>query len=506
MEETISSWSAAWAGVKDFDAQDNAIRFDCRLGGGHPGKFSVRSGALLSYSPPLMKPTLLIVDDEDEIRTQLRWAVASDYEVLQAGDRPSALKLFQEHRPPVVLLDLGLPPRAGTPEEGLAALAEILDLETQTKVIIASGQSERDIAVRAVGSGAYDFVAKPIDLDELRLLLRRCFHVALLEREYRSMQLSVPSDEFDGMLGSSSAMRTVFNAIRKVAATDAPVLILGESGTGKEMAARAIHRQSPRRDGPFVAINCSAIPETLLESELFGHEKGAFTGAHVQRKGRIEHASGGTLFLDEIGEIPLPVQVKLLRYLQEQTIERVGGRGEIRVDARVLAATHVDLQKAIKEGSFREDFFYRLAVVRLVMPALRDREDDLRLLAQAFLHRFAAENSRQNLAFASDALRALYRHPWPGNVRELQNRVRRAVIMGEATRLTAADLELESAAAATAISLKDAREALERDMIRTALRRHGGKIAPAATELGVSRPTLYDLMDKLGLEKPGNEA
>ena len=449
-----------------------------------------------------MKPALLIVDDDDEIRTQLRWAIASDYEVIQAGDRPTAIKLFKAHRPAVVLLDLGLPPRAGTPEEGLAALSEILEIDPNTKVVIASGQNERQVALQAIGAGAYDFVAKPADLEELKLLLRRCFHVATLEHDFRVMQRSVRIDGFEDMVGTSTVMQGVFASIRKVAATDAPVLVLGESGTGKEVAARAIHNLSSRREGPFIAINCSAIPETLLESELFGHEKGAFTGAHVQRKGRIEHATGGTLFLDEIGEVPLSIQVKLLRFLQEQTIERIGGRGEIKVDARVVAATHVDLQRGIKEGTFREDFFYRLAVVRLHLPPLRDREDDLRLVAQAFLLRFGAENNRQNLVFSQDALRAIYRHPWPGNIRELQNRIRRAVIMGEGTRLTAADLELETAnAGAPILTLKDARESLERDMIRSALRRHGGKIAPAAVELGISRPTLYDMMEKLGLQE-----
>ena len=453
-----------------------------------------------------MKPALLIVDDDEEIRTQLRWALTADYEILQAGDRPEAIKVFQAHKPAVVLLDLGLPPHTGTPQEGLAALSEIIDLASHTKVVIASGQSERQVALQAVGAGAYDFLAKPVDVEELKLLLKRCFHVATLEREFRNMQRTAQSDGFEGMLGGSSVMQTVFSSIRKVATTEAPVLILGESGTGKEMAARAIHNNSGRRQGPFVAINCSAIPETLLESELFGHEKGAFTGAHAQRKGRIEQANGGTLFLDEIGEIPLAIQVKLLRFLQEQTIERIGGRGEIKVDTRVVAATNADLTKGMSEGTFREDFFYRLAVVRLNLPPLREREGDLRLVAQAFLLRFAAENGRKNLSFGQDAIRAILRHPWPGNVRELQNRVRRAVIMGDGPRLTAADLELAAGSAGSpGTSLKEAREELEREMIRNALRRHGGKIAPAAAELGVSRPTMYDLMEKLGLQKPENE-
>jgi len=288
-----------------------------------------------------------------------------------------------------------------------------------------------------------------------------------------------------------------------VATTDAPVLILGESGTGKEMAAQAIHQRSSRNSGPFIPINCSAIPETLIESELFGHEKGAFTGAHIQRKGRIESANGGTLFLDEIGEIPLPLQVKLLRFLQEQRIERVGGRQEIQVDTRVIAATNVDLKKAMAEGTFREDLFYRLAVVQIVLPPLVDREDDILLLAQSFLNRFAEQNKRPGLSFGPDALRAIRNYAWPGNVRELQNRVKRAVIMGGAKRLTAQDLEISaSASAAHGSSLKDAREALEREMIVNALRKHSGKISAAATDLGISRPTFYELMAKLGVPKP----
>jgi len=287
-----------------------------------------------------------------------------------------------------------------------------------------------------------------------------------------------------------------------VATTDAPVLILGESGTGKEMAAKAIHQRSNRKDGPFVAINCGAIPETLLESELFGHEKGAFTGAHVQRKGRIESANAGTLFLDEIGEIPLPLQVKLLRFLQEQTIERVGGRQSIQINTRVVAATNVELKKAMLAGKFREDLYYRLAVVQISLPPLRERENDVRLLAQYFLNRFAAESNKSSLTFDAEAVRAMNKYPWPGNVRELENCVRRAVIMAEGKRVTAKDLELDPTGLGTSVvTLKDAREAVERQMVQQALKKHGGKIAPAAVELGLSRPTLYELMDKLGISR-----
>jgi two-component system NtrC family response regulator len=369
--------------------------------------------------------------------------------------------------------------------------------------VIISGQGEKEVALRAVGAGAYDFLNKPVEMDELKLLLKRCFHVAQLEREYRDMQLRVQGDSFEGFLGSSPPMQAVFESIRKVATTDAPVLILGESGTGKEMTARAIHQRSSRKDGPFIAINCSAIPESLMESELFGHEKGSFTGAHVQRKGRIEVSSGGTLFLDEVGEIPLPVQVKLLRFLQEQTIERVGGRQEIQVDTRVVAATNANLKKGLSEGTFREDLFYRLAVVQIVLPPVRDRGDDIFLLAQAFMQQFAGESNKSGLTFGQDAIRAIRRHPWPGNVRELQNRVRRAVIMSSGKRLTAADLELAQAGdSMEGLSLKDAREALEKEMIIRALKKHSNKITAAAIELGVSRPTFYELMEKLGVQKP----
>jgi two-component system NtrC family response regulator len=451
-----------------------------------------------------MKPKLLMVDDDEEIRAQMKWALAAEYEVLAAGDRGAAMDIFRVQHPAVVLLDMGLPPRPGTPEEGLAALREILDADSLTKVVIISGQGEKDVPLEAIGAGAYDFLNKPVDMDVLKVLLKRCFHVAQLERQYRAMQLRVQAGgEFEGFLGSSGPMQAVFQSIRKVAGTDAPVLILGESGTGKEMTARAIHQSSNRRNGPFIAINCSAIPESLLESELFGHEKGAFTGAHMQRKGRIESAEGGTLFLDEIGEVPLPIQVKLLRFLQEQCIERVGGRQEIQVDSRIVAATNANLKKSLADGTFREDLFYRLAVVQIVLPPLREREDDILLLAQAFMQQYSGESGKSGLAFAPEALRALRRHPWPGNVRELQNRVRRAVIMAGGRRLSTQDLEIEGASVGReSMSLKDAREALEKEMLQKSLKRHSGKITAAAADLGISRPTFYELMERLGIQKP----
>jgi two-component system, NtrC family, response regulator len=451
-----------------------------------------------------VKSKLLIIDDDEEIRSQMRWSLGNEYEISLAENRPNALQLFKTQRPPVVLLDLGLPPQPGETTEGMAALAEMLAIDPFAKVIIITGQSERQHAINAVGQGAFGFAAKPVDIAELRVSLRHAFYLADLEKDYRALQQTIQTEMFEHMLGSSPQMREVFSLIRKVATTDAPVLILGESGTGKEMAALGIHHRSARKSGPFIAINCGAIPENLLESELFGHEKGSFTGAHAQRPGRIESAAGGTLFLDEIGELPLNLQVKLLRFLQEQFIERVGGRKEIHVDTRVIAATNSDLTKALKEGKFREDLYYRLAVVVLRLPPLRERSGDIHLLAQAFLKKFGSENSKARIKFAPGAVLAIEKYSWPGNVRELENRVRRAVIMSEGAQVTATDLELqevEAAAASEPRTLKEAREAVERDLVQRALRRHNGKIAPAAADLGISRPTLYELMEKLGLHK-----
>jgi two-component system NtrC family response regulator len=454
-----------------------------------------------------MNPKLLIVDDDEEIRTQMKWALAKEFEVFMAEDRAAALSIFNEQKPLVVLLDLGLPPHPGNPDEGLMTLTEMLAQQPFAKIIIISGQGEKGNALKAIGAGAYDFLSKPVDAEELKIILKRTFHVAGLERDYRELQQHLEADTFEGMLGTSPKMQSVFSTIRKVATSDAPVLILGESGTGKEMVALGIHRRSPRKDGPFVAINCSAIPETLLESELFGHEKGSFTGAHAQRKGRIETAAGGTLFLDEIGELPPLLQVKLLRFLQEGTIERVGGRQEIRVDTRVVAATNVDLEKAITEEKFREDLYYRLAVVVINLPALRDRENDIQLVAQEFLRRAGAKSGKEGLTFGPDALRAMMKHSWPGNVRELENRVKRAVIMADSKRLTAADLELGAIGGGQAhTTLREAREALERELVLRALNRSGGKIAPAAIELGISRPTMYELMEKLAIQRPERDA
>jgi two-component system, NtrC family, response regulator len=449
-----------------------------------------------------MKAKVLIVDDDPEILAQMKWALGQQYDVLSAEDRAGALEVFKSEQPAVTLLDLGLPPRPNDPEEGLVALSELLGIDKSAKVVVISGQDEKKNALQAVGAGAYDFVCKPVDIQEVKFLLGRCIYVVQLEREYRKLQQSVRVEGFEDMLGSSPQMHGVFANIRKVAKTNAPVLLLGESGTGKEMAALAIHRRSLRKDGPFIAINCNAIPENLLESELFGHEKGSFTGAHAQRKGIMESAASGTVFLDEIGELPPAVQVKLLRFLQEHRFQRVGGRQEIQIDTRVIAATNVQLKQAVAEGKFREDLYFRLAVVVIKLPPLRERGDDVGLLAREFLHRYAAQNGKTNLTFAPEALRAVNCHSWPGNVRELQNSVKRAVIMAEGKRITEKDLELApSGGVASVATLKEVREGVEKELIQQTLKRHLGKISSAAAELGVSRPTLYELMEKLGIAR-----
>ena len=450
----------------------------------------------------MMKPTLLIVEDDEDIRTQMKWALTSEYEVVMAEDQAGALAAFNASRPAVSLLDLGLPPRPNDPDEGLKTLSSLLAIDPLAKVIIVSGQGDKQNALRAVGAGAYDFLVKPVDMEELKLVLQRSVYVAELEQEYRAMQQGLRVETFEGMFGTSPQMESVFGLVRKVAPTTAPVLILGESGSGKEMVAQALHRCSPQKSGPFAAINCSAIPETLLESELFGHEKGAFTGAHTMRKGLVESAAGGTLFLDEIGDLPPQVQVKLLRFLQEKRFQRVGGRQEIHSDARVVAATNVNLKESVRTGTFREDLYFRLAVVVITVPSLRERGDDINLIAREFLNRYGAEHGKRSLAFAPDALRALNMHVWSGNVRELQNRVQRAVIMAEGKRVTAADLELTDALEGLPMqTLKEARENAEREIVQDALRRNKWKITAAALELGISRPTLYELMEKLKISK-----
>jgi two-component system NtrC family response regulator len=450
----------------------------------------------------LRKQKLLIVDDDEDLRTQMKWALTADYNVYLAEDRQSAIAIINKEQPAVVTLDLGLPPNPAGVEEGFAILDHILDNYSHTKVIIITGRGEKEYALRAVEKGAYDFFYKPIQLDELKVVLRRAFHVSQLEHEQREMRHRLSGDTFEGMIGTSPKMQDVFSTIRKVATTDAPVLIRGESGTGKELVARAIHRLSLRESKHFIPINCSAIPENLIESELFGHEKGTFTGAHAQRKGRFEMAEGGTLFLDEIGDLPLTLQVKLLRFLQEKTIERVGGREQIEVDTRVLAATNRDLEEAMKNATFRDDLYYRLSVINISLPALRERDADVVLLAKTFLDRYTSETRKKIKGFSSEAIEAIESYSWPGNVRELENRIKRAVIMSEGKKITLEDLEMKAVAGKReGLVLKDAREILEKGLILKAIARNENNLTKAASELGISRPTLYDLMEKLGIPK-----
>jgi two-component system NtrC family response regulator len=462
----------------------------------------------LDPQPPTRDPLnnqrlkLLIVEDDEDVRAQMKWAMARDYEILTAGNRAEAMAAIRSHQPQVVILDLGLPPHPASTEEGFATLAEAVAADPHVKVVIVTGRAEKEHALKAIAQGAYDILYKPVQLDELGTILKRAYHVSALEREHAEMQLRMGEEAFEGMLGTSPRMQDVFSTVRKVANSDVPVLITGESGTGKELIALAIHQLGRRRGGPFVVINCGAIPETLLESELFGHEKGAFTGAHILRKGRIESADKGTLVLDEIGELSLPLQVKILRYLQEQTIERIGGREQHRVDARVIAATNRDLKQAMIDGKFREDLYFRIGVVSVALPALKERNGDALLIANAFLLRYAKENRKKISGFASNAVTAIESYNWPGNVRELENRVKRAVIMAEGRKVSASDLELEAPKGKyEGLSLRDAREALEKEMVLRVLSKHNDNITRASEELGISRPTLYELMEKLGIAR-----
>jgi len=443
------------------------------------------------------QPRLLIIDDDPDVRQQMEWALCDDYKIMQAANSTSALDLIRREPAELVTLDLGLPPDPSGVREGFKTLSELLESNPLLKVVVITGSDQRENALKAIELGAYDFFPKPIAIDELKTVLRRAFYVHRLETELKELKTQPPGDAFEGMLGTSPQMQDAFRLIRKVATTEVPVLIVGESGTGKELAARAIHQLSRRAKGPFIPINCGAIPETLLESELFGHEKGSFTGAHITRKGRIEAANGGTLFLDELAELSVPLQVKLLRFLQEQKIERVGGRESIAVDVRPVTATNADLHKAMDEGRFREDLYYRVRVVEIGMPPLRERQGDVLLLSRIFLEKYAAEAGKNLKGFSQRAISALEKYAWPGNVRELENRIRRAVIMAEGSSITPADLELSSGFAGK--NLKEAREELERELVRRAIAVTQGNLSQAASDLGISRPTLYDLMEKLGI-------
>jgi two-component system, NtrC family, response regulator len=447
-------------------------------------------------------PKILIVDDDEQIRNQIQWALSEQFEVFSAGDRQTALEIFHKEDIPVVLLDLGLPPHPREAVEGLKALEEIIGLNPIAKVVIVSGNSERQNALAAIEHGAHDIFPKPVDLDELRVVLHRVYKRLNLERETLEERNLVQCVSFEEIIGSSSCMQEVFATVRKVAKTDVPVLLTGESGTGKELIANAIHDLSPREKGPFIAINCSAIPETLLESELFGHEKGSFTGATIQRKGKFEFAHGGTLFLDEIGDLALDLQVKLLRFLQEKVIERVGGRQPISVDSRIVAATNQNLEAAIKQSRFREDLYFRLAVVRIALPPLRDRGRDAVELAEHLVLAFSRELKKPPKKLSKTALDAIRKHTWPGNVRELQNKIKRALVLTDGPFIGPAELELDlpnESTRSAGSTLKEAREALEREVLANALQENGGNLSKTARALGISRPTLYDLMSRYGL-------
>ena len=443
---------------------------------------------------------ILIVDDEESILNQLRWGLEGEYEVVTASTAEEARRLLREERPGIVTLDVTLgPPSAGP--EGLDLLDEIVERQPNTKVIMVTGNDSRENALIAIRRGAVDWYAKPIELEELRVILKRAVHIRQIEMAQQGTAVAARR-RYHRLVGESEAMRKVFALIQRVATTDVNVLILGENGTGKELVANAIHEASPRHDQPFVPINCGAIPENLLESELFGHERGAFTDAHRAREGKFELADKGTLFLDEIGDVPSHLQVKLLRFLQDHIVQRIGSRDSVKVDSRVVAATNRDLKTMISDGRFREDLFYRLGVITIHVPALRERGDDLRLLAEYFLEFYGRQHKRRIKGFTQAALRALLAHAWPGNVRELENRMQRAVILAQDAYLRPEDLELESAGGTTdpLPTLQSARDEAERRLLVEALTRNAGNVTRAARDIDVSRPTLHDLVRKHGLD------
>ena len=446
---------------------------------------------------------LLIVEDDLALQKQIKWSL-DRFDCVTASDRESALVAFRRHQPAVVTMDLGLPPDPDSTSEGFKLLEQLLNADPNVKVIVLTGQNDQANALRAVAMGAYDFFAKPFEPELLGLTIDRAFRLAELQAENRRLQAISQPDNLNGLITRDPEMLRTCRLIERVASSNATVLLLGGSGTGKEVLAQGLH-QASKRAGKFVAINCAAIPESLLESELFGYERGAFTGATKTTIGKIETADGGTLMLDEIGDLPHPLQSKLLRFLQERKIERIGGRQEIAVDVRVVCATHQQLQTLIAEQRFREDLYYRLAEIVVNIPPLRKRQGDAVLLAQAFLRRFALDQRRSGLAFSDDAVAALARHQWPGNVRELLNVVRRSVIMADGARITAADLGLPGSAAAedaalpVDLDLRRVREAAERQAILSALAWSDSNIARAAELLGISRPTLYDLMNRLSI-------
>ncbi len=441
---------------------------------------------------------LLIVEDDPGLQSQMRWCFSGDLEVSLASDRETALACLRREEPEVVTLDLGLPPDPGGATEGFRLLEDILQLAPMTKVIVVTGREDKENAVKAIGMGASDFYQKPLDADILTFVVNRAFRLAELERDNRELALQRNGTNIKGIVAASPQMLAVCRTLEKVAPTDVTTLITGETGTGKELLARALHDLSHRGEKPFAAINCAAIPENLLESELFGFEKGSFTGATQSKKGKIESANGGTLFLDEIGDMPLALQAKLLRFLQERVIDRVGSVKPVSVDVRVVCATHQDVQELIKQGTFREDLYYRISEITLDVPALRDREGDALVVAQSLLQSLGKQMDRPNLAFTEDAIKAIKGHPWPGNVREMINKVKRAIIMADGKRVTAADLQLscDEEGPESQLNLRQVRENAERAAILQALQSCGFNMAQASRLLGITRPTLYNLTDK----------
>ena len=453
------------------------------------------------------KPKLLIVEDDEGLRSQYRWAFPA-CEVLMAGARPMAVAMVQKERPPVVIMDLGLPPDPDGVSEGLATIEEVLHIAPETKIIVVTGNGERKNALKAVSLGAYDFCEKPVELEVLKTIIDRGLNLHRLEDENRRLSAMPARSPIERIVTANQAMLKVCRDVEKLAGTHVPVLLLGESGTGKEALAQALHELGPRAKQPFVAINCGAIPENLLESELFGYERGAFTGAVKQTIGKIESAHRGTLFLDEIADLPHPLQVKLLRFLQDQIVERIGGRQRIQVDVRIVSATNSSLEDRVSEGTFRGDLFYRMNAVTIRIPPLRDRGGDALLLANYFLSRFNREFGRNIRGFTEAAGAALSAHAWPGNVRELENRLKRAVVMTERRMLDAADLELAPASESSQpLDLRAARLRAEYEVLQLALARSNGTLSVAAKLLGISRPTLYGLMEAHGIEiEPGKTA
>ncbi len=448
----------------------------------------------------MANPTILIIEDDNGIRDQLKWALSDGYRVIISEDGSDVLTIIQDKRPDLILLDLHLPPHTETPDKGLNILSTLMERDGEIKVIVISGNNHNKVILRAIDMGAYDYLSKPFNFDELQVLVRRALYVQRLEQENKRLREQLTKKySFQNIIGSSPQMNRIFSIINRVAYTDATILLTGENGTGKELIAKAIHYHSPRSKEPFQVIDCGAIPHHLLESELFGHEKGSFTGAYERKIGKVELAHKGTLFLDEIGELDLSLQVKLLRFLQEREIERVGGTNRIKVDVRVITATNKDLKEALRDGSFREDLFFRLNVISIEMPPLRRRGGDILLLAQHFLEQMAKEKGRKIKGFSKSAQEALNRYSWPGNVRELKNTIERAVILSSGNLISEKDLGLDNIQESCLLPLKDAKIKLEKQYVTEALERTGGNVTRAASLIGVNRRMLTRLMQRYGI-------